>query len=65
MNKEINSFRVNAKIYESISKFEKRREFCYKQMEDGRYDTYKDEVNYLNGVLNGLRCALSILNSEN
>ena len=61
---ELNRFRINAYIDKEINRVESRLKYCTKEMYEGRYDTFKDEVNHLKGILNGLKIALKIINNK-
>lgn len=62
---ELNAFRINAEIDKEINRVESRFKYCMKEMyEFSRYDTFKDEVNFLKGVLDGLKIAVKIINNQ-
>lgn len=52
---------VRKKITEQIKQVEDRLEYCNKEIKEGRYDTFINEIRTLEGKLEGLKIALNII----
>lgn len=54
---------VRKKITEQIKQVEDRLEYCNKEIKEGRYDTFINEIRTLEGKLEGLKIALNIIDN--
>jgi dGTP triphosphohydrolase len=62
MGWQLNGLGVHRALMEQVKEIEDKIVYCNKEIEDGRYDTFKDELNRLEGKLEGLRIAIQIIN---